>query len=324
MEEFMDIQEAKKVKLPDKKKIITFIVIIGIVMFIYTGLYTVDAEEAGVVQRFGKYLTTTAPGLHFKIPFGIDVLTKVKVKMVYKEEFGFRTLAAGVNTRYSTRDFSDESLMLTGDLNIADVQWIVQYKIKDPVQYLFKVQNVQESIRDLSESAMRLVVGDRSIDEAIVLSRKEIAFKTQEVLQENLDKLQSGIEIVTVIHQDVNPPKKVQPAFNEVNSAKQEEERIVNNAWKEYNQIIPEAKGKAKQIIEEAQGYAVNRINRAQGDASRFVQLYEKYRSAKQVTKDRMYIETMSEVLPKIENIYIVDKEQSGILPLLNLGKGGK
>jgi len=320
----MDIQEAKKVKLPDKKKIITFIVIIGIVMFIYTGLYTVDAEEAGVVQRFGKYLTTTAPGLHFKIPFGIDVLTKVKVKMVYKEEFGFRTLAAGVNTRYSTRDFSDESLMLTGDLNIADVQWIVQYKIKDPVQYLFKVQNVQESIRDLSESAMRLVVGDRSIDEAIVLSRKEIAFKTQEVLQENLDKLQSGIEIVTVIHQDVNPPKKVQPAFNEVNSAKQEEERIVNNAWKEYNQIIPEAKGKAKQIIEEAQGYAVNRINRAQGDASRFVQLYEKYRSAKQVTKDRMYIETMSEVLPKIENIYIVDKEQSGILPLLNLGKGGK
>lgn len=320
----MDIQEAKKVKLPDKKKIITFIVIIGIVMFIYTGLYTVDAEEAGVVQRFGKYLTTTAPGLHFKIPFGIDVLTKVKVKMVYKEEFGFRTLAAGVNTRYSTRDFSDESLMLTGDLNIADVQWIVQYKIKDPVQYLFKVQNVQESIRDLSESAMRLVVGDRSIDEAIVLSRKEIAFKTQEVLQENLDKLQSGIEIVTVIHQDVNPPKKVQPAFNEVNSAKQEEERIVNNAWKEYNQIIPKAKGKAKQIIEEAQGYAVNRINRAQGDASRFVQLYEKYRSAKQVTKDRMYIETMSEVLPKIENIYIVDKEQSGILPLLNLGKGGK
>jgi membrane protease subunit HflK len=284
----------------------------------------VDPEEVGVIQRFGKYLKTTEPGLHFKIPFGVDMLTKVPVRKVMKEEFGFRTLKAGVKTQYSRRDYSIESLMLTGDLNIADVEWIVQYRIKDPVKFLFKIRNVEETIRDVSEAVMREVVGDRSVDEVIVLSRKEIADEVNLLLQKQLNRYNAGIEIVTINLQNVNPPDKVKPAFNEVNSAKQEKEKIVNEAWQKYNQIIPEARGKAKRTIEEAEGYAVDRVNRAKGDAERFNQVYAQYKKAKDVTKKRLYLETMEKILPEIEKIYIVDDKQKGILPLLNLDKGGK
>jgi membrane protease subunit HflK len=277
----------------------------------------------GVIQRFGKYVATTEPGLHFKIPFGVDTLTKVKVKHVYKEEFGFRTLESGVNTRYSNRSFATESIMLTGDLNIADVEWIVQFRIKDPVKFLFNVRNVTETLRDMSESTMQEVVGDRSVDEVIVLSRKDIAIQASELLQQQLDYYKSGIEIVTINLQNVNPPDPVKPAFNDVNSAKQERERIVNDAWQQYNNIIPEARGKAKRTIEEAEGYAVNRINRATGDANRFIEMLTQYRLAKSVTKKRMYLETMQKILPQLENVYIVDEDQKGVLPLLNLDKGG-
>ncbi len=318
--------KAKQMKLPkmNKKKITTIVLIVIGLIIVFTGLYTVNPEEMGVIQRFGKYIKSTNPGLHFKIPFGVDKLTKVKVKNVYKEEFGFRTLKAGVKTQYSRRDYNAEAIMLSGDLNIADVEWIVQYRINDPVKYLFNVRNVEETIRDLSESAMREVVGDRSVDEVIVLSRKEIADKTQIYLQEQLNKYTTGIEIVTVNLQNVNPPERVKPAFNEVNSAKQEKERIINQARQKYNEIIPEARGKAKRTIEEAEGYAINRVNRANGDADRFIQMYRKYRIAKTVTKKRMYLETMQKILPKVEKIYIVDEEQKGILPLLNLDKGGQ
>jgi len=312
-----------KMKLP-KRKIITGLIILAAAIFVATGLYTVNPEEVGVIQRFGKYLSTAQPGLHFKVPFGVDKLTKVKIKHVYKEEFGFRTLQAGVRTKYSSRSYNNEAIMLTGDLNIADVEWIVQYRVKDPVQYLFRVRNVEETLRDVSESVIREVVGDRSVDEVIVLNRKEIADITEIMLQEQLDIYNAGLEIVTVNLQNVNPPEAVQPAFNNVNSAKQEKERIINEAWEKYNQIIPEAEGKAKRTIEEAEGYAINRVNRANGDANRFIQMYNKYRYSKTVTKKRLYLEMMNKVLPNVEKKYIVDDAQNNVLPLLNLGQGGK
>ena len=315
-----------QMKLPkvSMKKFFTFVIILAIIIFILTGLYTIDPEEVGVIQRFGKYINTTEPGLHFKIPFGVDKLTKVKVKHVYKEEFGFRTLQSGVQTKYSARSYDYESIMLTGDLNIADVEWIVQYRIKDPVNYLFRIRNIVETIRDLAESVTRQIVGDRSGDEVIVLSRKEIADEIQILLQQELDYYKAGIEIYTINLQNVNPPERVKPAFNDVNSAKQEKERILNEAWQQYNKIIPEAKGKAKRTIEEAEGYAVNRVNRAKGDADRFIQMYNQYKNAKSITKKRLYLETMQKILPQVEKIFIVDEKQTGILPLLNLDKGGK
>lgn len=325
MADFEEIKSnAVKIRKIPKKRIVTIIIIIAVAIFFLTGLYTVNPEEMGVIQRFGKYINSTEPGLHFKIPFGIDKLTKVKVKEVFKEEFGFRTLKPGVRSQYSRRGYDMESVMLTGDLNIGDVEWIVQYRVKDPVEYLFNVRNVEETIRDLSESVTREVVGDRSVDEVIVLTRKEIADETQQMLQGLLDEYKSGIEIVTVNLQNVNPPERVKPAFNEVNSAKQEKEKIINQAWQNYNEVIPEARGKAKRTIEEAQGYAINRVNRANGDADRFIQMYNTYKSAKTVTRKRMYLETMQKILPNVEKVYIVDEEQKGLLPLLNLDEGGK
>ena len=324
MNNFEEIKAQNKLPKISVKRLVTGIILVTVLILFLTGLYTVNPEEVGVIQRFGKYVETTEPGLHFKIPFGVDVLTKVKVKHVYKEEFGFRTLQAGVRTQYSKRTYNSEAIMLTGDLNIADVEWIVQYRIQDPVKYLFNVRNVEETLRDVSESVIREIVGDRSVDEVIVLNRKEIADKSTIVLQEQLRDYEAGVEIITINLQNVNPPEAVRPAFNDVNSAKQEKEKIINQAWQNYNQIVPEAKGKAKRTIEEAEGYAIDRTNRASGDATRFVQIYNRYRTAKIVTKKRMYLETMQKILPGIERVYVVDEEQSGILPLLNLDKGGK
>lgn len=319
-----EAMENLKKRFPSKNKILGLILLIIIAFIFFTGLYTVDPEEVGVIQRFGKYDRTTEPGLHFKIPFGIEELTKVKVKHVYKGEYGFRTLKSGVKTQYSNADYSNESLMLTGDLNIANVEWIVQFRIKDPIKFLFNVRGIEENIRDISESTMRLIVGNHSVDEVIVLSRKDVAYKAQQKIQERLDRYGTGIEVTTVNLQNVNPPDPVKPAFNDVNSAKQEQEKFVNQAWEKYNNIIPEARGKAKQILEEAEGYALKRTNRARGDANRFISLYEEYRRAKSVTKRRMYLETMSEILPKMDKIYIVDEDQKNVLPLLNLQNGGK
>ena len=320
-QKFEDIN-LRNIKVP-KKLVGAGLIILAAIIILLTGLYTVNPEEVGIIQRFGKYLSTTQPGLHFKIPFGIDKLTKVKVKHVFKEEFGFRTLEAGVRTKYSSQSYDQEAIMLTGDLNIADVGWIVQYRIKDPVQYLFNVRNVEETMRDVSESVIREVVGDRSVDEVIVLNRKEIADKSQIKLQDQLDLYKAGLEIVTINLQNVNPPKAVQPAFNNVNSAKQEKERIINEALEKYNQVIPEAEGKSKRTVEEAEGYAVDRVNRANGDANRFIQMYNEYRYSKTVTRKRLYLEMMEKVLPNVEKKYIVDDAQSSILPLLNLEQGG-
>jgi len=318
-------QKARGLWSNQKRLLLLIIIIIGLLIIIGTGLYTIDPEEVGVIQRFGRYTHTTEPGLRFKIPFGVDRVTKVKVKYVYKEEFGFRTLEVGsAATRYSQRDYSDESLMLTGDLNIADVEWIIQYQINDPLKYLFNVRDVTGTLRNLSESSMRQVVGDHSVDEVIVLNRQEVAYETRMILQQHLDDYETGLEIRTVNLQNVTPPLPVQPAFNEVNAALQEEERIVNEARQKYNQIIPEARGKARQVVEQAEGYAVNRVNRATGEANRFTDVWREYNRARTVTRRRLYLETMEEILQNLDKVYIVDEDQSGILPLLNLEQRGE
>jgi membrane protease subunit HflK len=315
----------EQVEVPDVSKRTLILGVVGLIVLwmLFSIFYTIGTDEVGVIQRFGKYTRTTQPGLHMKLPWGIETVKPVKIRKVYKEEFGFRTLKAGVQTEYSQRDYSAESLMLTGDLNTALVEWVVQYRIKDPVKYLFEVRNVQSTIRDVSESVMRQVVGDRSVDEVIILSRKDIALKVTEEMQILLDEYDTGIDIGTINLQDVNPPVPVQPAFNEVNEARQEKERIINDAWKTYNTTIPKARGEANQVILQAEGYATNRVNRAQGDANRFLALYAEYRKAKDVTRRRLYIETMQEILPKVPQKVIVDDELKSFLPLLQLGKEG-
>jgi len=300
------------------------IYLVLIVIILTSGLYSVGADEVGVIQRFGKYVRQTQPGLHMKIPFGVESVTKVKVKKVFKEEFGFRTLKADVRTTYSTRSYKEESLMLTGDLNVADVEWIVQYRIKDPYRYLFKIKDPVETLRAMSEAVMRRVVGDRSVTEVLTIGRVEIANEVQEGLQELLDRFESGIQLVTVKLQDVNPPEPVKPAFNEVNRAKQDKEKMINEAWEDYNKRIPRAKGEAEQMIAEAQGYALKRINQALGDVALFEQIYKEYRNAPSITRRRLYLETMDEILPMIREIYIVDEKQKAILPLLDIGGSGK
>ncbi len=292
--------------------------------------YSVGTESVGVVQRFGKYVKTTEPGLHMKLPIGIEKVTKVAARRILTQEFGFRTSKPGIRTQRSKGSYQDESLMLTGDLNVVDVDWIVQYKISDPRNYLFNVRNVEETIRDVSEAAMRMIIGDRSVDGVLTIERMEVGDVATLKMQELLDRYESGIKVVTVKLQDVTPPDPVKPAFNAVNEAKQEKEQLINEAMTEYNTIIPKARGDAEKVIKEAEGYAINRINRAQGDASRFIDLWKQYVNAKDVTRRRIYLETMSKVLPKVKNKYIIDEDENGVLRLLPLsgegltGKGGK
>ena len=306
----------------------TWIIIIAIILFFFGSscFYTIGVAEVGVIQRFGKFVRITQPGLNFKLPRGIEKVSKVKIRYVFKEEFGLRTLQAGIKTRYAPGSaYQNESLMLTGDLNVAIVPWIVQYRIKDPYNYLFKVRNVRKTLRDLSESTMRLVVGDRSINE-VISKREEIATYAVEVLQKELDKAETGIKVVTIEMKKTNVPEPVQPSFNEVNQAVQEKERMVYQAREQYNKVIPVAKGTAEKTIKEAEGYSLDRVNRAKGDASRFLSLYAEYSKAEDVTRRRLYLEAMQEIFPRMGNKYIVDADQKNFLPLLNLekSKGGK
>ena len=301
--------------------------VIGIVAIVVlaTTLYSVATDEVGVVKRLGNYSRTTLPGLHMKMPFAFEKVHKVRVKHVFKEEFGFATERPGVRTVYRRGDFSGQSLMLTGDLNSAVVEWIVQYRINDPVLYLFRVRGVPETIRDVTESAMRLIVGDRSVTEVLTVGRREVADEVQLRMQEILDRYETGIEVVTVNLKDVNPPDAVKPSFNEVNEARQERERLINEAWAEYNRAIPAAEGEAQRTIRDAEGYALARVNRAQGDAQRFLAVWREYSRAPDVTKRRLYLETMTEIMPQIEKKYIIDPEIKNLIPLLQLdGKGGQ
>lgn len=294
------------------------------IVFLTTTFYSVATDEVGVVKRLGVYSRTVQSGLHMKLPFAFEKVHKVRVKHVFKEEFGFATARPGVRTVYQRGDFSGESLMLTGDLNAAIVEWIVQYRINDPVKYLFEVRGVPETIRDVAEAAMRQVVGDRSVTEVLTVGRREVADEAAVHMQNLLSEYGTGIQIVAVNLKDVNPPDQVKPSFNEVNEAKQEKERMINEAWSEYNKEVPAAEGEAQRVIRDAEGYALARVNRAQGDADRFVAVWREYSRAPDVTRRRIYLETMSEVLPHITNKYIVDPELKNLVPLLQMGsKGG-
>ncbi|MDZ7859820.1 MAG: FtsH protease activity modulator HflK [Candidatus Krumholzibacteriota bacterium] len=322
-----------KVQVGDKEyswsggKIRNIIAAVIVIILVASGFYSIDADETGVVMRFGKFVRQTQPGLHIKIPLGVESVTKIKVKKVFKQEFGFRTLQASVRTRYSSRTYTDESIMLTGDLNVAEVEWIVQYRIEDAYNYIFKIKDTEETLRTMSEAVTRKVVGDRTVTGVLTKERVEIAQEVQDELQGLLDYFEAGIHIVTVKFQDVNPPEPVRPAFNDVNSAKQDKSKMINQGWESYNNRIPRAKGEAEQLISEAKGYALKRVNRAKGDVALFNNVYREYRKAPSVTRRRLYLEAMNEVLPKVEQIFIIDEEQEGILPHLDLGgniKGGE
>lgn len=290
---------------------------------LWSSVYTIPSDSVAVVQRFGKYLKNVEPGLHVKLPLGIDTAKIVPVKRQLKQEFGFAT--PGARDPYQSAQPGNrkrETEMVTGDLNAALVEWVVQYRISDPVKFLFEVREPSETLRYVSESVMREVVGDRTVDEVITIGRQEIENEALVKMQELSTKYVMGISIDQVQLKNINPPEPVQESFNEVNQAQQEKEKLINEARREYNKVIPLAEGEKDQRIREADGYRLKRINEAEGDATRFKALLEEYQKAPEVTQRRIYLETLQEILPGIQAKIIVDDDVSSILPLLNLGTG--
>jgi len=315
MDEILD--RFRKFKLPGGPLVFVAILLILIASSTF---FTIKQDEVGIVQLFGRYVRTAQPGLNFKMPIGIEKVTKVNVKQIRTEEFGFSSSPEDARARFrpASTDDSNVALMLTGDLNVAVVPWIVQYRVKNPYDYLFKVRDVRRLLTDMSEASMRLVVGDRSINE-VISKRDEIAVEARGQLQKELDQAETGIHIVTIEMKRTNVPAPVQPSFNEVNQATQEKEQMIYQAKEEYNKSIPAARGEADRTVKTAEGYAFNRVNRAKGDAARFTSIYQEYIKAKDVTKRRMYLETMRDLMPKLGPKYIVDSNQKNFLPLLNM-----
>jgi modulator of FtsH protease HflK len=321
-DEFSRLARETGARLRRSRKTLTFVAlaIVGLVA-LYGAYYQVEPDEVGLVTRFGRFVRTCNPGPHAKIPFGIEQVQKVPVQRQLKQEFGFRTARADIQSSFHKDEKTDaESVMLTGDLNVATVEWIVQYKISDPYKYLFRMRDVEETFRLMTEASMRTVVGDHSVTELLTVGRESIAAKAKELLS-NLCKLyDNGISVQQLILQDVDPPEAVRPSFNAVNQAIQERERAINEAWAEYNQEIPRARGLAEQKIQAAEGYAIDRVNRAKGDAQRFNALEEEYRKAPEVTRTRIYLETLAAVLPAAGKKLIFDEKAKGILPMFPLG----
>lgn len=296
------------------------VVVIAVLIGVFSSFYTVETEGQAVVTRFGKVVAVNDPGLKWKLPFGIDKQYFVPTRRVLKEEFGFRTLEPGRRSRYSkTEETSQESLMLTGDLNVIDVEWVVQYRIVDPVKYLYHVREQTESIRDIAEAVMRRIVGNRLGSDVLTVGRVEVAADARTEMQRILQNYDLGVSIETVELQDVTPPESVKPAFNEVNEARQQRERLINEAEKYRNQVIPRAEGEAAQTVAEAEAYRAQRVNRARGEAARFTAILREYSNAKDVTRQRLFLEMIDEVLPKLGKIFVIDSNQNAPLPLLNL-----
>jgi len=297
-----------------------------LLIFLWSTWFTVQPEETGIVQRFGAVNRTAGPGLHFKFPAGIERVRLVPTARVLKEEFGFGTAftAAGGRTQYvaDKKAFKDVSLMLTGDLNVIDVQWIVQYRIEDPVRYLFRVRESQQTIRDIAEAVMRRVVGNRLGSDVLTVGRVAVSTEVKEEMQKILSEYETGVRLVTVELQDVTPPDPVKPAFNEVNEARQDRERTINQAQERANREIPKARGEATRTITEAEGYAVERVNRANGEATRFRAILAEYQRAPEVTRRRLYLEAVASILPEANALYIVDSDQKALLPWLRLESG--
>ena len=314
----INIGDFRPGKPPTKLILIGALLLIG-ALVLFCAVFTIQPEEVGIVLRFGKYIRTAEPGLNFKLPAPMEQVLKVPVQRQLKQEFGFQTIEAGVQTRYSDRKFDAESLMLTGDLNVVVVEWIAQYRVADPYKYLFRVRNVTKTFRDMNEAVMRAVVGDRSVDEVITIGRLEIENQAKLMLQELCNQYETGIQVEQIVLRSVDPPDPVKPSFNEVNQAEQERERAINEARGEYNRVIPKARGEADQLIEQAEGYAIDRVNRAKGDASLFDDVYAAYRRAPEVTRRRIFLETMETIYPAMQRKILLDNGLQGVLPLLQL-----
>ena len=294
------------------------LIAVFVLILLASTLFQVQPEEVGIITRFGKYVRKVESGLNMKVPI-IERLYKVAVERQQKEEFGFRTTSPGVRSEYTKEGTADESLMLTGDLNLADVEWVVQYRIEDPYSFLFRVREPVTALRDISEASMREIVGDRTVNEVLTVGRAEIASSVHQKIQDLCTEYSLGIRIEQVVLQDVNPPDPVKDAFNDVNQAQQERETLINQARSEYNKVVPRAKGQAEETIQRAEGYATERVNNALGEASRFNALYLEYVKAPEVTKRRIYLETMEEILPRAGNKIITDEGGNNLLPLLQM-----
>jgi len=300
-----------------------FIVMVLLVLGgLMTSYYTVEPDGQAVVKRFGKVVDTRGPGLHFKLPYGIDRHYFIPTERVLKQEFGFRTVSTRDRTVYEKLPIHrNESLMLTGDLKVIDVEWVVQYRVDNPDHFLHRVRDREKTIRDISEAVMRRIVGNSLGSAVLTEKRVQVAHMARDEIQAILAEFEMGVRIQTVELQDVTPPESVKPAFNEVNEAEQERERLINEAEKLRNQVIPRAQGEAQQLIEEAEGYRANRVNRALGEADRFTAILAEYQHAPETTRRRLYLEMIDKVLPSLGQVYVIEEGQMSPIPLLNLGK---
>jgi len=306
---------------PQKGLLPILVVVVLIVIGAYTSMYEVDTEETGVVLRFGKFSGFAEPGLHFKLPLGIDRVYLVPTGRVLKEEFGFRTVTPDVRSTFTKRGLEEESLTLTGDLNVSDVEWIVQFQVADPFKFMFRIKDPVGTIRDISEAMVRKAIGNANVTEVLTTERAQLASEIQRDLQSTLNQYDIGVRIVTVKFQDVTPPDPVKAAYNEVNESEQQRESLIFQAREQFNREVPRARGEAKKVLQEAEGYAVERVNKARGETNRFLALLTEYRKAPSVTRSRIYLETLEEVLPRLEEIYVMDDKTGGLLPLLPLRK---
>ena len=306
---------------PQKGLLPILVVVVLIAIGAYTSMYEVDTEETGVVLRFGEFSGFAEPGLHFKLPLGIDRVYLVQTGRVLKEEFGFRTVKPDVRSTFTKRGLEEESLTLTGDLNVSDVEWIVQFQIADPFKFIFRIKDPVDTIRDISEAMVRKAIGNANVTEVLTTERAQLADEIQRDLQATLNQYDIGVRIVTVKFQDVTPPDPVKAAYNEVNEAEQQRESLIFQAREQFNREVPRARGEAKKVLQEAEGYAVERVNRARGETNRFLALLTEYRKAPAVTRSRIYLETLEEVLPRLEEVYVMDDVSGGVLPLLPLRK---
>jgi membrane protease subunit HflK len=321
-ENVFDMEEIKSKISP--RKIILGVLVILIIVLLASSFFVVGQEEEGVILRFGQYNRTVSPGLHFKFPFGIEQNYNVPVKRILTEEFGFRTEQPGVTTRYSSRDYSQESLMLTGDLNIIDVNWTIQYRIVDPKAWLFNVNQRRKTIRDISQSVINLLVGDRTIFDVIGGERTNIQDKGKIMMNDFFNLYQLGIDVKNVKLLTIVPPKdRVQDAFEDVNRAIQDRNRLINEGKEAYNQAIPKVRGEANKIVQQSEGYAAEKVNRAKGDVARFKAVYQEYRKDPRMTRVRIYYELFGEIFKNKENVEIIDKELKNFLPLKSLNKKG-
>jgi modulator of FtsH protease HflK len=303
------------------RRLRTVLLVLLALVTVFTSLTTIGPEEEGVVLYLGRFERTLEPGLNFIMPFWLETVNKIPVQRQLKHEFGFRTAQAGTRTEYAAPNYRSESSMLTGDLNLADVEWVVQYRIVDSYKYLFRVRDAEKTLRDMAEAAMRTIVGNRTVNEVITVGRQEVATEVEVYLQRLCDEYENGIRIDQVVLQDVNPPEPVRPSFNAVNQAEQERSTLINQAEAEYNRVIPRARGEALETIQLAEAYMLTRVNRATGEAARFNSLYMEFVKAPEVTKKRIYLETMEKILPKLGNKIIVDEKGTNVLPLLDLQK---